>query len=337
MNKPAHDVLPRTTFEQPIQRFSKLTRRDWLCAAAGTACGGLLATTGSQAYRLTAAEPRRPTTFQLACMTLPYSAFPLARALEGIKSAGFQYVAWGTTHREGADQPQVPVLAADAPADKARTLGQQCRDLGLEPVMMFSMVYPEAHDGLKVLRQRLQQASAAGIGQVLTFGHTDGGNRAVWIDRFKQLGPIARDLNVTLVVKQHGGTTGTGKACAEIIRAVDDPGVMVNYDAGNVMDYLDLNPIPDIQSCRDVVRSFCLKDHRNWPADQDCGPGYGEIDHYRLLDPVCWTGQVMPLCFENIFPPLLPRPTVPETIDSYARLAREYLEAVVAGLQTTKR
>jgi sugar phosphate isomerase/epimerase len=266
-------------------------------------------------------------------MTLPYSAFPLRRALEGIKAAGFEYVAWGTTHQEDGGA-SAPVLAADAPAAKARELAGRCRDLGLQPVMMFSMVYPEADNGLQVLTQRLQQASAAGIGQLLTFGHTEGGNRRVWIDRFKQLGPIARDNNVTLVVKQHGGTTGTGKACAEIIREVGDPGVMVNYDAGNVMDYLDLDPIPDIQACADVVRSFCIKDHRNWPEDQDCGPGFGEIDHYRLLAPVAWTGRIMPLCFENIFAPLVRRPSTPEGVDALARQARQYVQTVVDGLQS---
>ena len=127
--------------------------------------------------------------------------------------------------------------------------------------------------------------------QVLTFGHTQGGNRKLWVERFKQLGPIARDHGVTIVVKQHGGETGTGAACAAIIREVGDEGIKVNYDAGNVMDYLDVDPIPDIRACADEVRSFCIKDHRNFPKDEDCGPGFGEIDHYRLLQPVAFTGR----------------------------------------------
>ena len=276
-----------------------------------------------------------PTEFQIACMTLPYSQFPLTRALSGIQAAGYKFIAWGTSHQEGEGNQRTPVMPEDAPPAKAKQLADKCRDLGLEPLMMFSTVYPEHDNGLEVLKHRIRQASAAGIPQVLTFGHTAGGNRPLWIERFKKLGPIARDHGVLLVVKQHGGSTGTGEACAEITREVDDPGIMVNYDAGNVMDYLNLDPIPDIKKCADVVRSFCIKDHRNWPKDQDCGPGLGEIDHYRLLHPVSQTGLEMPLCCENIFAPLVERPTEPEGVDALARRARIFLETVIAGLQAS--
>ena len=100
---------------------------------------------------------REPTKFQIACMTLPYSRFSLRRALDGIKAAGYSFVAWGTTHNEG-DKKNTPVLAADAPPDRAKELAKQCRDMGLEPVMMFSGIYPEAKDGLAVLKNRIAPA-----------------------------------------------------------------------------------------------------------------------------------------------------------------------------------
>ena len=318
------------------------SRRDVLSGAATTAA---LAAVSLVTKRMLGADDAKPvakavpagkaTLFQHACMTLPYSGFPLERALTGIKGAGYRHVAWGVTHRE-ANGKQSPVMAEDATPEAARDLAKRCRDLGLEPVMMFSTIYPEHPRGLEVLTQRIKQAAAAGIGQVLTFGHTLGGNRKTWIERFKVLGPMARDQGVVLVVKQHGGSTGTGEACAEIIREVNDAGVMVNYDAGNVMDYLDLDPLPDIRKCAAEIRSFCIKDHRNWPKDQDCGPGFGEIDHYRLLEPVAFTGLTMPLAYENIFAPLVARPTSADEIDILARRAREYLEVVIAGLQQPK-
>src|SRR5262249_8202245 len=156
------------------------------------------------------AADAKPTQFQIACMTLPYARFPFARALTGIRGAGYKFVAWGTSHKED-DSKDVPVLAKDAAPEKAKELAARCRDMGLEPVLMFSGVYPEAKDGLEVLTQRLKQAGAARVPHVLTFGHTKGGNRKLWVERFKVLGPIAKDNNVLLVVKQHGGETGTGE------------------------------------------------------------------------------------------------------------------------------
>jgi sugar phosphate isomerase/epimerase len=297
-----------------------LDRRAWLSV---TAAGFL-----SLVVPARGADPGKKTQFQIACMTLPYARFPLERALSGIQAAGYRYVAWGTTHLNGSDR--MPVLAGDAPPERAKELALRCRDLGLEPVLMFAGASPEAVDALK---QRIRQAAAAGVVQVLTMGTTKGNDPALWIKNFKELGPFAREHGVCIVVKQHGGNTGTGAALAEITRAVDDEGVKISYDAGNVLDYHDVDPLPDLRACAPEVRGFCIKDHRNFPKDQDCGPGFGEIDHYRLLHPVAFTGATMPLCCENIFAPLLPPPTDPAGIDALARRAREYLEVVVQGLQ----
>ena len=151
------------------------------------------------------------------------------------------------------------------------------------------------------------------------------------------MAPIAQDHGVMIVIKQHGGETGTGVACAKVVAEVCHPAVMINYDAGNVMDYLNVDPIADLRACAFEVRSFCIKDHRNFPKDEDCGPGFGEIDHYKLLDPVAFTALKMPLCCENIFAPLLPRPKEAGEVDQLARRAREYLETVTRGLQDVSR
>ncbi len=304
-----------------------LDRRCFLrLGLAGLGGVSLLAPRGRSAG---AEEKGKPTKFQIACMTLPYSAFPLERALKGLQAAGYRFVAWGTSHKEAGGKA-VPVVAADTPPEQVKELGKRCRDLGLEPVMMFGPS-PEDPDALQ---RRIRQAAAAGVGQVLTMGNTKGNDAKVWVRNFKQVGPAARDQGVIVVVKQHGGNTGTGAALGEIVREVNDDGVKISYDAGNVMDYHKIDPLPDIRKCAAEVRSFCIKDHRFFPKDQDCGPGFGEIDHYKLLAPVAFTGRVMPLCCENIFAPVLPRPAEPEGIDTLARRAREYLEVVVAGLQT---
>jgi sugar phosphate isomerase/epimerase len=273
------------------------------------------------------------TKFQIGCMTLPYAPFPLERALEGIARAGCKYVGWGTTHPDSAGR-KVQVVEADAPPAEAKRLAARCRQLGLEPVMMFSQVYVDAPESLKVHTRRIEQAAAAGIPFIITFGHTEGGAYEIWIRNLKQLGPIARANGVTLTVKQHGGNTGTGVQCAKIIADVADDGVKMCYDAGNVLDYESNDPIRDIQACWRDIRSFAIKDHRDTPKDQDCGPGFGEIDHYKLLTAVLRTGLTIPLICENIFVPLVPRPRQPEGVDALAARAREFLDAVIQGLQS---
>src|SRR5215468_9652941 len=66
----------------------------------------------------------KPTQFQIACMTLPYAAFPLERALTGLQKAGYRFVAWGTNHKENGGK-SIPVLAGDAPPEKAKELGKR--------------------------------------------------------------------------------------------------------------------------------------------------------------------------------------------------------------------
>ncbi|MBI1787157.1 MAG: sugar phosphate isomerase/epimerase [Acidobacteria bacterium] len=258
---------------------------------------------------------------------------PLGTGLQGIAAAGYRHVGWGSQHR-GAAGARAPVLAPDGPPAEARRLAERCRALDLEPVLMFAGIYVAADDSVRVHTRRIEQAAAAGIPFVITFGEIKAGGREVWIRNLKQLGPVARGAGVTIVLKQHGGNTATGRLCSKILEEVGDEGVKMCYDAGNVLDYENADPIPDIQACWQDVRAVAIKDHRNTPKDEDCGPGFGEIDHYKLLMPLLRSGRTIPLVCENIFEPLLPRPSVPEGVDRLAQRAREYLETVIRGLQS---
>ncbi len=275
---------------------------------------------------LAAAAQPAPTRFQLACMTLPYSAFPLERALTGIRAAGYDYVAWGVQHEKR------PLLAVDAAPAEAARLARRCGDIGLKPVMMFSTVHLEAANALDAHRRRIAQAAAAGIPFLLTFGKTGKGEYETFVANLRAMAEEARAARVMIVIKQHGGNTATGADCARIVREVASDAVRICYDAGNVLDYENHDPIADIATCAGDIRAFAIKDHRNFPKDEDCGPGFGEIDHYKLLRPVMRTGLEMPLAFENIFEPLVPRPATPEGVDALARRSREYIESVLRGL-----
>ena len=290
-----------------------MTRRDLLAAAgAGALARGL--------------TPPATTRFEIGCLTLPYAAFSLDRACEGIARAGCSYMGFGTQHQ----QVITPALDA-APAEAAR-VAERVRSFGLEPLLMFSRINVEAPDSVAAHLRRVDQCSAARVPYLLTFGSTRPGKYEIWIANLKQLAPRAQAAGVTLVIKPHGGNTATGRACARIVADVAEPGLRICYDAGNVLDYEKMDPIRDIQSCYKDVYAFTIKDHRLSPKDEDCGPGFGEIDHYKLLAAVAESGRDTPLLCENIFEPLVPRPKTPEEIDALARRAREFLETVARGL-----
>jgi sugar phosphate isomerase/epimerase len=274
-----------------------------------------------------ALQAAAPTRFELACMTLPYSPFPFARALAGIRAAGFTRVAWGVTHEKR------PALALEATPREAAELAKQTREAGLTPVMMFSTVMLEAAGAGAAHKRRVDQAAAAGIPYLLTFGKTAPGQYDAAVAALREVGPHAQQAGVTVLLKQHGGNTATGLDCLKMLREVNHPSVRMGYDAGNVLDYENNDPLPDIAACVSEIRALCLKDHRNTPKDEDCAPGFGEIDHYKLLLPLRRTGLTIPLVFENIFEPLVPRPAAPEGVDQLARRSREYMETVLRGLE----
>jgi sugar phosphate isomerase/epimerase len=283
---------------------------------------------GALAAGAAKATPAGLTDFQIACMTLPYSAYPFERALKGIAGAGYRYVAWGNMHEKA------PLVPEDAPASAARDLGAKTRDAGLEPVMMFGVVYIATPNAVEVYKRRVQQAAAAKLPFVLAFGDIRGTPDLLpaWTRDLKAIGPMARDAGVMVVIKQHGGNTATGKQCARIVEDVNDDGVRMFYDAGNTWWYPNVDPLPDIPTCAQHVRGFCIKDFRDTPKRAICGAGFGQIDHYKLLAPVLKTGLKMPLACENIAAPYVKAAT-PEDLDALARRSREYLESVTRGLQ----
>ena len=147
-----------------------------------------------------AAAQDSPTRFQVACMTLPYASFPLERALSGIRSAGYQYVAWGTTHPDKAGVKQ-PVIAADASPKDSERLAARCKSLGLQPVMMFSGVNFEDSTAVQVYRSRIDQAKAAGIGQIIVFGKTSAGDYSSVIRNLQEAAKHAEGSGVLLALK----------------------------------------------------------------------------------------------------------------------------------------
>jgi len=281
--------------------------------------------------------------FQIACQTLPYSELPLERAIEGIAAAGYKYAVLGTSH-EGT-----PALDVDAGEAAAVALKKQFASAGLDLVMIFSLVKPTEPDGIERYKRRIDQAHAAGIPLLLGMG-TSGYARfpdekhppeklakdsAEFVEAIKPVGDYAADKGVTIVLKPHTGNTETGAACLELMKQINSPGVQVCYDAGNVHFYEGVDPHEDVVIIRDYVKAVCIKDHRGPRANPvfPC-PGDGDIDHRRILKPLCDLPWDIPLAVERFEDGRVKKEMSPELIDSLAEKARRHLESVIAALRS---
>ena len=134
-------------------------------------------------------ERGKPTRFQIACMTLPYSRFPLAAGPDRASrrpatgtSPGARRTRRTAARCRSSPPTRRPTGRRSSAGDAATWAWSRCDVLGRSIPR-----HPRrpTSSGPASARPR-----PAGVPQVLTFGHTKGGNRKLWVERFKQLGPI---------------------------------------------------------------------------------------------------------------------------------------------------
>ena len=279
--------------------------------------------------------------FQIACQTLPYSELSLERAIEGIAAAGYRYAALGTTHQTK------PALDPDAGNEAAIAVKKLFERRGLDLVMMFAMTNGVGPGAPEKFKRRIDQAKAAGVPFLLSMG-TSG--YAKWPDQkhtpekwdelhrqfvaaIKPIGEYAAKAGVMIVLKPHTGNTETGVACLKLMKDVACPAVQVCYDAGNVHFYEGVDPHEDVKVIRDYVRAVCIKDHRGPRANPvfPC-PGDGDIDHRRLLKPLCGLPWDIPLAVERFEDGRVKKEMSAELINSLAKKARLHLETEVKDI-----
>jgi sugar phosphate isomerase/epimerase len=267
-------------------------------------------------------------------MTIPFQTFPFERGVKGVAAAGYRYLAWGPNQADTSGK-RLETIALDAGTGRARELLKISKDAGLETVLMFAAFYPENPGAVDAYKKRIDQAQAAGIPNLLSFGSpkSTAEHRAPFVQTLRAIADHARQAKVNIAVKQHGGVTATGELTASVVKEVNHPNVVVFYDAGNVWGYNNVDANVDFEKCAPMTRGFAIKDVRSYGGKRSaCGPGFGQTDHYKMLGSVARNGGKISLSCETVWEPLVPRPETPEQVEALARRAREFLDSVVRGV-----
>lgn len=299
-----------------------LTRRDLLKSAAV----------------VTAAAPLPR--YEFGCQTLPYAALPLARAIEGIRKAGYRYIMPFHTH---AKEPVfTPALALPARAELRRRFA----DAGLTPFMSFIGLGKEIHtpEGMKLYLEQLDFYREFEIRTVV-------GTGPWYFTKFPNVPKRARDwqrevdtfyaslekavrhaenIGVTITLKPHTGITAHAAACMQVVNRLRSERLKICWDAGNVSFYEGIWPDPDLADLAPHVKAVCIKDHLGLRAQANFPvPGSGQIDHEQMFRILFSGGFSGPLALERVDGTDRAAAMPPELIDERIAAARRFLEPLL--------
>lgn len=279
-------------------------------------------------------------TAPLGCATLPYTGQPLARALEGIRRAGYQHVLPYSTHQ------RKPVFTPALNAAERAALRRQFADAGLVPNLAYAGLGLRVNSPktLDVYLAELDLAAEFGIRTVVgvgpgRFAKFPGVPKRIgeWQQECDLFYPLleravrhAEQLRVTIALKPHTGVTATAAHCLDVVRRVPSQRLKICWDAGNVSFYEGIRPDPDLAELVPHLRVVCLKDHRGLRGNPDFPvPGTGDIDHpgmFRILYRGGFRGL---LYIERIDGTEDAAAMAPDVIDQRIRQAREILTPMI--------
>ncbi|NLN20054.1 MAG: sugar phosphate isomerase/epimerase [Firmicutes bacterium] len=235
---------------------------------------------------------------RLVGLTLPYSRYPFERALEGIARAGYKYVGFGYNH---AGNPVLPMEYCEQRLDELAKLFEAH---GLTPGLLWAGIKVMGDSGVEQMKGRLDMARYLGIKVVTSSGYdveispdvplsdpSTPPEHREYVRRMQLVGDYAAELGLTVIIKPHGGNTGTAAKLLKTLQDIDRPTVKAYYDPGNVHFYEGLDPAEDIRLLKDPMPALCAKDHRGGVREMDFPvPGEGDVDFKAIFSHLLDTG-----------------------------------------------
>jgi sugar phosphate isomerase/epimerase len=243
-------------------------------------------------------------------------------ALKGIKEAGFVTVGLLTP------MPEESFLAADASDDYLAGLKKRIAASGLTPTMgsLRGSFSGPPDDAIKAIRLQIDHAQLLNVEWLLTFGVDKKEDYANYCRVMTDAADYARERKIKIVLKPHGGSSGSS---AEIIRCLKDvgrPNFKIWYDAGNIVYYTGKDPVEELKPIVQYVTGFCAKDCAAPNSDVMIQLGTGKVDFlavYGVLKKAGFNGPTFLECTGG--------KTFQEVTDD-ARANRVFLETIFASL-----
>ena len=294
------------------------SRRDFLGTAAAGLTAALLAPSAFAADKTPS-----PTTWPVGCFNRPWTKWSYDDALDAIKAAGYR-----TTGLLSPTKTDVFTGSAATPEYLA-ALKKKISARGLKATMTALRVkngVPLA-DAIADTRKQLENAHTVGVESALTFGVDKPEHYEQYFKVMADAAAFAQERKIKLVMKPHGGGSGSSEEIRAALKAVGHSNFKIWYDAGNIIYYTGKDPVAELEPIVQHVTGFCAKDCGAPKGDVMIQFGQGKVDFtgvFKKLKSAGFNGPIMVECCKI-------GATAQETME-HARANRIFLDKVLASI-----
>ncbi len=259
--------------------------------------------------------------WEVGCFNRPWTKWTFDQTLKEIKAAGYKTTGLLSRTREE------PFIGADASAEYLENLKTRIAASGLKANMgaLRSRHNVPLEDSIRDVRKQIDNAHFLSLKYIMSFGADKPEEFAHYYKVMNAASGYAQERGIKLVMKPHGGISGSSDEILNVIKEVNHRNFSIWYDAGNIIHYTGKDPVTEIGPIAKHITGFCAKDCGEIKGDVMIQFGAGKVDFpavFRRLKEGGFNGPVMVECCKI--------GQTPEETTINARANREFLEKVMA-------
>lgn len=318
------------TYKEPLPPMNRRTFLQTTAAAVtASAVSPLLQSAAAHATA-------KGVTWPIGCFNRAWAKWPYDTALDGIVAAGYKltgllsrhpiYAAGSTTPTPGQTEA---FAGAEATPEYLESLRQRIasRGLGVNMCALRNRFSGPVADVIKDVRAQIDHAKTLSLEYALTFGVANPSEYENFFQSMSDAAAYAQERGVKLVMKPHGGSSGSSEEILEALKKVNHPNFKIWYDAGNIIYYTGKDPIAELEPIAQHVTGFCAKDCADKGKEVMIQFGEGKVDFAGVFRKLKAAGFNGPIMVEGIAVGATPQET-----NENARKNREFLERTLASI-----
>ena len=133
-------------------------------------------------------------------------------------------------------------------------------------------------DAIKDTRRQIDHAQFLKLEWLLTFGVDKKEYYEKYCQMMADAADYAQEAKMKLVMKPHGGSSGTAEEIQRCLADVNRPNFKIWYDAGNIVYYDGKDPVEELKPIAQYVTGFCAKDCDGKKGEVMIQFGEGQVD-----------------------------------------------------------